>query len=125
MFVHRASSRRRPSSILGQLSSRSVRVGDWEGDLIIGTKTRSAIGTLVDRKCGYLLLLHLPNTHSAVDVNAALTATMSMLPAHLRRTLTWDQGSEMSSHDKIVPSSERVCSSPTPGSRGSAAPTRT
>jgi hypothetical protein len=46
-----------------------------------GTKTRSAIGTLVDRKCGYVLLLHLRNTHTAIDVNAALTATMSTDPA--------------------------------------------
>ncbi len=79
------------------------RLGDWEGDLIIGSKTRSAIGTLVDRKSGYVLLLHLPDTHSALEVNRALTATMSQLPAHQRRTLTWDQGSEMSSHDKIAP----------------------
>ena len=79
------------------------RLGDWEGDLIIGTKTRSAIGTLVDRKSGYVLLLHLPSTHTAVEVNVALTATMSQLPPHLRHTLTWDQGSEMASHDKIAP----------------------
>ena len=79
------------------------RLGDWEGDLIIGSKTRSAIGTLVDRKSGYVLLLHLPDTHSALEVNRALTATMSQLPAHQRLTLTWDQGSEMSSHDKIAP----------------------
>jgi len=79
------------------------RLGDWEGDLIIGSKTRSAIGTLVDRRSGYVLLLHLPDTHSALEVNRALTATMSQLPAHQRLTLTWDQGSEMSSHDKIAP----------------------
>lgn len=78
------------------------RLGDWEGDLIIGTKTRSAIGTLVDRKSGYVLLLHLPSTHTALEVNTALAATMSQLPAYLRRTLTWDQGSEMASHDKIA-----------------------
>ena len=78
------------------------RLGDWEGDLIIGTKTRSAIGTLVDRKSGYVLLLHLPSTHTALEVNTALTATISQLPAYLRHTLTWDQGSEMASHDKIA-----------------------
>ena len=78
------------------------RLGDWEGDLIIGTKTRSAIGTLVDRKSGYVLLLHLPSTHTAVEVKVALTARMSQLPPHLRHTLTWDQGSEMASHDKIA-----------------------
>ena len=69
------------------------RLRDWEGDLIIGTKSGSAIGTLVDRKSAYVLLLHLPDTHSAVEVNLALTVTMSQLPPHLRRTLTWDQGS--------------------------------
>ena len=78
------------------------RLGDWEGDLIIGTKTRSAIGTLVDRKSGYVLLLHLPSTPTAVEVNVALTATVSQLPPHLRHTLTWDQGSEMANHDKIA-----------------------
>lgn len=78
------------------------RLGDWEGDLIIGSKSRSAIGTLVDRKSGYVLLLHLPETHTALDVNSALTTVMSQLPPHLRRTLTWDQGSEMASHDKIA-----------------------
>ena len=78
------------------------RLGDWEGDLIIGTKSRSAIGTLVDRKSGYVMLLHLPDSHSAVEVNTALTGVMSRLPPYLRRTLTWDQGSEMASHDKIA-----------------------
>ena len=48
-----------------------------------------------------MLLLHLPDTHSAVEVNTALTAMMSQLPPHLRRTLTWDQGSEMANQDKI------------------------
>jgi IS30 family transposase len=78
------------------------RLGDWEGDLIIGTKTRSAIGTLVDRRSGYVLLLHLPSTHTAISVNVVLTATMTQLPEKLRRTLTWGRGSEMSSHDKIA-----------------------
>ena len=78
------------------------RWGDWEGDLIIGSKSRSAIGTLVERKSGYVMLLHLPDTHTAVDVNVALTTVMSQLPPYLRRTLTWDQGSEMANHDKIA-----------------------
>ena len=54
------------------------RLGDWEGDLIIGTKTRSAIGTLVDRNSGYvLLLLHLPSTHTEVVSNTVLTDSPS------------------------------------------------
>ena len=48
------------------------------------------------------MLLHLPDTHTAVDVNVALTSVMSKLPPHLRRTLTWDQGSEMARYDKIA-----------------------
>nr|WP_233194060.1 MULTISPECIES: IS30 family transposase [unclassified Cryobacterium] len=78
------------------------RFGDWEGDLIIGTRTRSAIGTLVDRKSGYAVLLHLPGGHTAAEVNASLVTAMSALPQELRRTLTWDQGAEMASHDKIA-----------------------
>lgn len=49
-----------------------------------------------------MVLLHLQDTHTAVDVNAALTATMTPLPEEFRRTPTRDQGSEMSGHDKIA-----------------------
>jgi IS30 family transposase len=42
-----------------------TRIGDWEGDLIVGRFNRSAIGTLVDRRTGYLRLVHLPDGHSA------------------------------------------------------------
>jgi IS30 family transposase len=42
-----------------------ARIGDWEGDLIVGRSSRSAIGTLVDRRTGYLRLVHLPDGHSA------------------------------------------------------------
>lgn len=78
------------------------RAGDWEGDLIIGSRTQSAIGTLVDRKYGYVLLLHLPAGHSSAEVTRALAHTMESLPSNLRRTLTWDQGSEMANHDTIA-----------------------
>jgi transposase, IS30 family len=76
--------------------------GHWEGDLITGAENKSAIGTLVERSCGFVLLLHLPDTHRAIDVQEAMIETMSRLPATLRRTLTWDQGSEMANHLKIA-----------------------
>jgi IS30 family transposase len=77
--------------------------GDWEGDLIIGsTASNSAIGTLVERASRFVMLLHLPNGHGADAVQEAMVEAMSQLPATLRRTLTWDQGKEMSNHVQIA-----------------------
>jgi transposase, IS30 family len=75
--------------------------GHWEGDLIIGTG-HSAIGTLVERSTRFVLLLHLPAGHDAAAVAAAMTEAMGTLPAQLRRSLAWDQGSEMALHAKIA-----------------------
>jgi IS30 family transposase len=76
--------------------------GHWEGDLIVGAKSASAIGTLVERATGFVLLMHLPGDHGADTVAEAMTEAMSRLPEVLRKTLTWDQGSEMKSHAKIA-----------------------
>lgn len=78
------------------------RVGDWEGDLIVGASSRSAIGTVVDRRSKYLKLVHLPVDHGAASLNRSMAATMAHLPAAVRRTLTWDQGSEMAAHDRVA-----------------------
>jgi transposase, IS30 family len=91
------------------ISQRPVEVGDravpgdWEGDLIVGsTESGSAIGTLVERATGFVMLLHLPDNHRAQTVADAMVTQMSQLPTHLRRTLTWDQGKEMANHAKIA-----------------------
>lgn len=76
--------------------------GHWEGDLIIGKNNGSAIGTLVERATGYLMLLHLPHGRSADLVAAAVTARLAGLPDRLRQSLTWDQGKEMSQHKKVA-----------------------
>ncbi len=77
--------------------------GHWEGDLITGEQNRSAIGTLVERSSHFTILLHLPGgRHTAEAVRDALVAAMSVLPAHLRRSLTWDQGSEMALHAEVA-----------------------
>ena len=76
--------------------------GHWEGDLIMGEGNRSAIGTLVERSTRYVMLLHLPAEHTAEAVRDALTSTVLTLPAHLRRSLTWDQGKEMAQHQQFT-----------------------
>ncbi|GAA1609037.1 IS30-like element ISBlo4 family transposase [Kribbella hippodromi] len=85
-----------------QVEDRAVP-GDWEGDLILGsTASGSAIGTLVERATGFTLLLHLRGDHTADTVAEAMIHKMTELPEQLRRTLTWDQGSEMSNHVRIA-----------------------
>jgi len=76
--------------------------GHWEGDLIVGKDSGSAIGTLVERTTRYLILLHLPARHRAEDVRDAMLAAIPSLPKQLWRSLTWDQGSEMSRHGEIT-----------------------
>jgi IS30 family transposase len=91
--------------------------GHWEGDLILGLNS-SAIGTLVERSTRFTLLLHLPPMdghgsgartkngpatagHGAEAVRDAITDAIGTLPERLRRSLTWDQGSEMAQHARL------------------------
>lgn len=74
--------------------------GHWEGDLIIGSGS-SAIGTLVERRTRFTILLHLPQTHTADEVAAEMIKQMGKLPAHLRRSITWDRGSELAAYERI------------------------
>lgn len=78
------------------------RLGDWEGDLITGRNGRSAIGTLVERRSRYIRLVHLPGGRSADELRDAIAKALGDLPSCARRTLTWDQGSEMARHDEIA-----------------------
>ncbi|ABM12362.1 MULTISPECIES: IS30 family transposase [Mycolicibacterium] len=75
--------------------------GHWEGDLIIGARGGSAIGTLVERSTRFTILLHLPGDHTAETVAAAMLKAMGDLPDHLRRSITWDRGSEMAGWQDI------------------------
>ena len=90
--------------------------GHWEGDLILGLRS-SAIGTLVERTSRFTMLLHLPRMaehgeprikngpplagHGAEAVRDAIVASMRTLPEQLRRSLTWDQGTEMAQHAQL------------------------
>lgn len=96
--------------------------GHWEGDLIIGKGGRSAIGTLVERKSRFVMLLHLPKGRTAHDVRLTLTRTVSKIPAELRRTLTWDQGKEMAEHVRFSTDTRMevfFCDPHSPWQRGS------
>ena len=104
-----------------EVADRAVP-GNWEGDLILGsTESGSAIGTLVERSTRYTLLLHLPDDHTALAVQEAIVAKMAQLPAMLRRTLTWDQGKEMTNHLAIAEATELdiyFCDPHSPWQRG-------
>ncbi len=91
--------------------------GHWEGDLILGLGS-SAVGTLVERTTRFTMLLHLPRMeghgagpsikngpalagHGAEAVRDAIARAIISLPEQLRRSLTWDQGAEMSQHARL------------------------
>jgi transposase, IS30 family len=76
--------------------------GHWEGDLILGEGSRSAVGTLVERSTRLVLLLHLGGDRSAVTVEKAMRKAIAELPDELVRSITWDQGAEMSTHTSFT-----------------------
>lgn len=75
--------------------------GHWEGDLIRGANGRSAVGTLVDRFTRQTLLVKLRSAH-ANEVLAAFLARLRKLPPHMRKTLTYDRGTEMALHEQFT-----------------------
>ncbi len=104
-----------------EVADRAVP-GHWEGDLITGTQNKSAIGTLVERQTRFTMLLHLPIDHGALAVQEAMIAKMVTLPEQLRKTLTWDQGVEMTNHLQIAAATDLeifFCDPHSPWQRGS------
>jgi transposase, IS30 family len=76
--------------------------GDWEGDLILGSvASKSSIGTLVERSSRLVLLFPLGQDHTAERTRLALTEAIQTLPRQMIRSITWDQGKEMSEHAKF------------------------
>ena len=71
--------------------------GHWEGDLIIGRRNASAIGTLVERTTRMTFLVKLENQDARI-VRKAFAEEFRQLPKGLKRTLTYDQGHEMTQH---------------------------
>lgn len=81
-----------------EVANRTVP-GHWEGDLLMGSKaSNSALGTLVERVTRYLLLVPLP-AHDAVTVRREFAKAVKRVPRSLKRTLTYDRGTEMAEHE--------------------------
>lgn len=77
-------------------------VGHFEGDLIIGQGGQSSIATVFDRMSRHLWMAGLPDGRTGDHALIALVALFERIPPALRRTLTWDQGAEMSCHDELA-----------------------
>jgi transposase, IS30 family len=103
-----------------EIEDRAVP-GHWEGDLIMGEANKTAIATLVERATRYTMLVHLPDGHHAEAVRDALIASIATLPAHLRGSLTWDQGAEMARHKQFSMATDMAvyfCDPASPWQRG-------
>ena len=95
--------------------------GHWEGDLLMG-KRMHAMATLVERTSRFVMLVALPDGHSADVVADALASKITELPEQLRRSLTWDQGKEMAAHARFTIDTDvpvYFCDPRSPWQRGS------
>lgn len=87
-----------------EVQERTI-AGHWEGDLIMGSLNKSAIGTLVERKTRLTLLVKLPKKDSA-SVCEAFAKEFNTLPEKIKRSLTYDQGQEMANHKQFTESTK-------------------
>jgi IS30 family transposase len=94
--------------------------GHWEGDLLAGGRS-SHIATLVERRSRFVILVKISSKDS-VGVAAALARKIRRLPSELRRSLTWDRGTEMASHQRFTVATDvkvYFCDPRSPWQRGS------
>ncbi len=76
-------------------------VGHWEGDLIIGKKHKSAIGTIVERKTRFTLIIKL-DSKKADEVAKMFSKKLNQLQEIFKKSMTYDNGIEMAKHEKIT-----------------------
>jgi transposase, IS30 family len=93
----------RPIQDLTSIEERPAEVADrtvpghWEGDLLVGRRNASALGTLVERTTRFTVLVPLA-ARDATTVRRAFARELRTLPQQVRRSLTYDQGQEMREH---------------------------
>lgn len=80
--------------------------GHWEGDLIVGTGHASAMGTLVERTTRLTLLVPLKEK-DAMSVRKAFAQAFMRIPAGMKKSLTYDRGTEMSQH-RLFSETEKI-----------------
>jgi transposase, IS30 family len=76
--------------------------GHWEGDLIIGKNHKSAIGTLVERTTRFTIIVSFLGTPNAIATTHAFAAALGVLPSHMKKSLTYDRGTEMAAHQRFT-----------------------
>jgi IS30 family transposase len=114
-IVDAVSIRQRPAEV----EDRAVP-GHWEGDLVEGSRG-TYIATLVERRSRFVILIKVPEKRTDVVV-AALIRAVRKLPTALRKSLTWDRGSELSGHAKFTIATDvqvYFCDPSSPWQRGS------
>jgi IS30 family transposase len=114
-IVDAISIRERPAEV----EDRAVP-GHWEGDLLAGGRS-THIATLVERRTRFVILVKLPSKEAA-DVAASLARKIRRLPSELRRSLTWDRGTEMAAHKQFTVATDvkvYFCDPRSPWQRGS------
>ena len=94
-IVDAVSIRQRPAEV----EDRAVP-GHWEGDLVEGSRG-TFIATLVERRSRFVILIKLSEKRTDTVVDALIKAVRK-LPTTLRKSLTWDRGSELTEHAKFT-----------------------
>ncbi|WP_452231653.1 IS30 family transposase [Lacinutrix sp. MEBiC02595] len=101
--------RRTGSKIINQVSidlrpkhiELREEIGHWEGDLMIGKNQKSAIGTIVERKSRYTIIIKL-NSRKSDEVAKMFSKKLNLLNQLFKKTMTYDNGIEMAKHEKIT-----------------------
>ncbi len=116
LLVRRKTRRRPPkkrrgtgSKIINQISIDSrpkhielrEEIGHWEGDLMIGKNHKSAIGTIVERKSRYTIIIKL-KSKKADEVAKMFSKKLNQLQNIFKKSMTYDNGVEMARHEKIT-----------------------